>query len=105
MCCYYIFSYNSSKEAAQLTQTGHGIEDSQNQVLPQKHKGPTSPNPPAVHDDFSDLMDYLDFESGQRVEHVEVYGLVRPVVQKSEEGDLLRVGNPSLGELKKLQAR
>lgn len=98
-------SYNSSKEAALLTQTGHGVDDNQNQVLPEKHKGSTSPNPPVVQDDFSDLIDYLDIDSGLRMDHVEVYGLVRPVVQKSGEGDLLRVGNPSLGQLKRLRAQ
>lgn len=62
------------------------------------------PNLVHVHDDFSDLMDYVILDSRERGGHREAVGRVHPVVQRSGEGDLTKVGNPSLGELRHIRA-
>lgn len=57
------------------------------------------------HDDFSDLYDYIMLDTWEREKHRVDLNRVHPVVvQKSSEGDLLRVGNPTIAELRRISA-
>lgn len=95
---YFCSRYNASKEAQAPSAT---IEAHQNpQAAPQ-----VKTTPKVQHDDFSDLVDYLVLNSDERERHRELVSRVSPVIQKSGEGDLVKVGNPTLGDLKKLKIR
>lgn len=57
------------------------------------------------HDDFGDLMDYMMLGSAEREKHRIEVDREHVVIQRSMEGDLVRVDNPTIGEIKKIQIR
>lgn len=57
------------------------------------------------HDDFNDLVDYMELASTEREKHRIDVGRVHPVVQKSAEGDLIRVDNPNIADLRGIDIR
>lgn len=57
------------------------------------------------HDDFKDLVDYMELGSVEKEKHRIDIGRIHPVVQRSEEGDLLRVDNPNVADLRGFEIR
>lgn len=57
------------------------------------------------HDDFSDLMDYMLLGSAEREKHRIEVDREHIVIQRSMEGDLVRVDNPTIAEIKKIKIR
>ncbi|KAF5302508.1 hypothetical protein FQR65_LT00880 [Abscondita terminalis] len=57
------------------------------------------------HDDFSDLMDYMMLGSAEKEKRRVEVDREHIVIQKSMEGDLVRVDNPTIAELKKIKIR
>ncbi|KAK5641275.1 hypothetical protein RI129_009822 [Pyrocoelia pectoralis] len=57
------------------------------------------------HDDFSDLMDYMMLGSAEREKHRIEVDREHIVIQRSMEGDLVRVDNPTIAEIKKIKIR
>ncbi|KAF2882537.1 hypothetical protein ILUMI_23636 [Ignelater luminosus] len=56
-------------------------------------------------DDFSDLMDYMMLGSAEREKHRVEVDREHVVIERSMEGDLVRVDNPTIAELKKIKLR
>lgn len=54
------------------------------------------------HDDFLDLMDYILMDNLERDRFRSDLGRESKVLQQSNDGDLLRVGNPSIAELRQI---
>ncbi|KAK9702686.1 hypothetical protein QE152_g29795 [Popillia japonica] len=65
----------------------------------------TTTKKPKIHDDFSDLLDYTMLDSIEREKHRIEVDRFHPVIQKSQEGDLIQVGNPTIAELLNLDLR
>lgn len=57
------------------------------------------------HDDFSDLMDYMMLGSAEKEKRRVDVDREHIVIQKSMEGDLVRVDNPTVAQLKKLKIK
>ncbi|XP_008197278.2 extracellular serine/threonine protein CG31145 isoform X2 [Tribolium castaneum] len=89
-------STNASKE---VDAAPHSLKE-----LPEKKPAP-SKEPKEKHDDFSDLMDYMMLDSAEREKHRVEIDRVHPVIQKSMEGDLVKVGNPTIAQLRKVAVR
>ncbi|GJQ73672.1 hypothetical protein Trydic_g14010 [Trypoxylus dichotomus] len=60
---------------------------------------------PKIHDDFSDLLDYTMLGSIEREKHRIEVDRYHAVIQKSQEGDLIQVGNPKIAELLNVEVR
>lgn len=99
------FSYNASKESLPVeTPTapqGNQLGSGKLKNLPHRFRRPET----TIHDDFSDLMDYILLDSSERAKHRIDVDRVHPVIQKSMEGDLVRVDNPSIADLMHIQIR
>lgn len=59
----------------------------------------TTTKKPKIHDDFRDLLDYTILDSSEREKHRIEVDRFHAVIQKSQEGDLIQVGNPTIAEL------
>ncbi|RZC42693.1 hypothetical protein BDFB_004602 [Asbolus verrucosus] len=93
-------STNASKENFPVEPTSvNGLKD-----LPEKKAFP-SKETKEKHDDFSDLMDYIMLDSAEREKHRVEIDRVHPVIQKSEEGDPLKVSNPTIAQVRKISIR
>ncbi|KAF5285799.1 hypothetical protein FQA39_LY04260 [Lamprigera yunnana] len=57
------------------------------------------------HDDFSDLMDYMMLGPAEQEKHRIDVDREHVVVQKSMEGDLIKIDNPTIAEIKKVKIR
>lgn len=60
---------------------------------------------PRAHDDFRDLLDYSMLDSGEREKHRVRVERIHPVVEKSEEGGLTKINNPTIADLKNVDMR
>lgn len=92
-------STNASKESLPVETASNTLKE-----LPEKKLVP-SKETKEKHDDFSDLMDYMMLDSTEREKHRVEIDRVHPVIQKSMEGDLIKVGNPTIADLRKVAIR
>jgi hypothetical protein len=51
------------------------------------------------------LMDYIMLDSNEREKHRVEIDRVHPVIQRSMEGDLVKVDNPTIAEMRKIAVR
>lgn len=56
-------------------------------------------------DDFSDLIDYVLLDSAEKEKHRVEIDRVHPVIEKKVEGRLLKLGNPTIADMKKISIR
>ena len=99
-CLCSASSTNASKESLPIEPAPNTLKD-----LSEK---PASPGKEAKekHDDFGDLMDYIMLDSAEREKHRVEIDRVHPVIQKSPGWESLKVvGNPTIGELRKIAVR
>lgn len=57
------------------------------------------------HDDFSDIVDYMELTSAEKEKHRIDIGRIHAVVQRSQEGDLVKVDNPNVADLLGIEIR
>lgn len=59
-----------------------------------------------IHDDFSDLMDYIMLDSIEREQHRINVARVHPVIEKNIDGTItVRDDNPTIADIKKIKIR
>lgn len=56
-----------------------------------------------IHDDFSDLMDYIMLDSIEREKHRIDVERIHPVVEKNVEGTIRDDNNPTIADIKKIK--
>ncbi|GLV34443.1 uncharacterized protein CBL_09691 [Carabus blaptoides fortunei] len=96
---------HSSNNSKETLASANALDQSQQQQLSQEQQvKKQNVGGVHLHDDFSDLMDYVILDSRERGGHREAVGRMHPVVQRSGEGDLTKVGNPSLADLRHIYA-
>jgi hypothetical protein len=92
-------STNASKESSPVEPAPNSLKE-----LSEK-KPPPSKETKEKHDDFGDLMDYIMLDSNEREKHRVEIDRVHPVIQRSMEGDLVKVDNPTIAEMRKIAVR
>jgi hypothetical protein len=92
-------STNASKESSPVEPAPNTLKE-----LSEK-KPPPSKETKEKHDDFGDLMDYIMLDSNEREKHRVEIDRVHPVIQRSMEGDLVKVDNPTIAEMRKIAVR
>lgn len=97
----YSASNNASKENLPPETTSSNIPKNPSKLKESLRKSKKSKH----HDDFSDLVDYMELESSEKEKHRIDIGRIHAVVQRSKEGDLVRVDNPNVADLLGIEIR
>lgn len=58
-----------------------------------------------IHDDFSDLMDYVMLDTIEREKHRLDVDRIHPVIEKNVDSNSIDTDNPTIGDIKKIKPR
>lgn len=98
--CYSASNNNASKEGPPGELTRQNFE----QVKMKYPTVNTTTKKPKIHDEFSDLLDYMMLGSIEHEKYRIEVDRFHPVIQKSQAGDLMPV-NPTIAELLNMEIR